>query len=191
MAKLPLGILGPVAGKVGNVVGGSWKGVDYLRSMPASVTNPRTKPQLNQRSRFVLMLRFLQPMLDFIKIGYKAYAKKMSTYNAAMSYNLRNAVTGEFPDVSILYDQVLVSRGNLRSLSAPAVTSPSSGLLEATWVDNTGMGNARSTDKVMVLVYNIDASDVYFNLDAAQRADGSFSLALPDAWLGQQVHVWL
>lgn len=97
MARLPLGILGPVSGKVGNVVGGTWRGIDYLRAMPANVGNPRTEAQLNQRGRFVMMLRFLQPALEFVKVGFKPYAVKMSTYNAAMSYNLRNAMVGAFP----------------------------------------------------------------------------------------------
>ena len=37
MATIKKGILGGVSGKVGNVVGGNWKGVDYLRSLPAEV----------------------------------------------------------------------------------------------------------------------------------------------------------
>ena len=41
MAIISQGILGGISGKIGNVVGGSWKGIDYLRIMPASVANPK------------------------------------------------------------------------------------------------------------------------------------------------------
>ena len=51
MGKISQGILGGVSGKVGNVVGGSWKGIDYLKIMPASVANPQTPAQMDQRSK--------------------------------------------------------------------------------------------------------------------------------------------
>ena len=34
MGKIGKGILGGISGKVANVVGGNWKGIDYLRSKP-------------------------------------------------------------------------------------------------------------------------------------------------------------
>jgi len=40
MGKINQGILGGFSGKVGNVIGGNWKGIDYMRVKPASVANP-------------------------------------------------------------------------------------------------------------------------------------------------------
>jgi hypothetical protein len=40
MGKINQGILGGFSGKVGNVVGGSWKGIEYMRVIPASIANP-------------------------------------------------------------------------------------------------------------------------------------------------------
>jgi hypothetical protein len=191
MGKLSSGILGPVSGKVGNVVGGSWRGIDYLRAMPASVSNPRSPAQLNQRARFLLMLRFLQPMLDFIKIGFKAYARKMSAYNAAMSHNLRNAITGTFPDFEINYSDVLVSRGNLRGVSEASVVSPSASTLQVQWEDNSGMASALAADRVMVVVYNDVKRDVRYDLNAALRSDGEAILTLPAGYSGDEVQVWI
>lgn len=37
MGTIKQGILGGFSGKVGNIVGASWRGIDYIRSMPASV----------------------------------------------------------------------------------------------------------------------------------------------------------
>ena len=42
MGKINQGILGGVSGQVGNVIGGTWKGIDYLRIKPSSVANPKT-----------------------------------------------------------------------------------------------------------------------------------------------------
>ena len=42
MGTISKGILGGFSGKVGTVIGGNWKGIDYMRSKAASVSNPRT-----------------------------------------------------------------------------------------------------------------------------------------------------
>ncbi|MDD2265168.1 MAG: DUF6266 family protein, partial [Bacteroidales bacterium] len=47
MGTIKQGILGGFSGKVGNIVGASWRGIDYIRSMPASVRNPRTVAQVS------------------------------------------------------------------------------------------------------------------------------------------------
>lgn len=191
MAKLPIGILGPVSGKVGNVVGGSWRGIDYLRSMPANVTNPRTEAQLSQRGKFVLMVRFLQPVLEYVRIGFKPYAQKMSTYNAAMSYNMRNALEGKFPDYTIRYEDVLLSRGNLRPVSNLTLAEPNALELQVNWDDNSGMMSASSTDRIMLLVYNLEDRDAFFDLNAGTRGDGQSVITLPSNYSGKEVHVWL
>lgn len=191
MGKLPIGILGPVSGKVGNVVGGRWKGVDYLRAMPASVNNPRTQAQLNQRGRFITMLRFLQAVLGFVRIGFKTYAVKMSPYNAAMSYNIRHGVSGAFPDYSISYDDVLLARGNLRSVSGVSLSSPAPGEVQVAWDDNSSMHHAQSSDRLMVLIYHEAQNDAFYEFNAGVRSDAQLTLQLPNFLSGEQVHVWL
>ena len=52
MGKIKQGILGAVSGKVGGVVGSSWKGIAYLKVLPASVANPNTAAQQTQRGAF-------------------------------------------------------------------------------------------------------------------------------------------
>lgn len=52
MAIMKRGILGGLKGKIGNVVGTSWKGREVLKAMPLSVANPRTSGQVNQRTKF-------------------------------------------------------------------------------------------------------------------------------------------
>jgi hypothetical protein len=103
MGKIPQGILGSLSGKVGSIIGGSWKGIDYIRIKPASVANPRTEGQVNQRNKFTITLEYLQATSDFIKVGYKAFAVKKTEFNAAMSYVLNNAVGGIAPNFTIDY----------------------------------------------------------------------------------------
>jgi len=107
MGTIKKGILGGFSGKVGTVVGASWKGIAYMRSLPQKVKNPRTLGQRMQRSKFALTLALLQPMTAFLRTGWKLYAHKQSPFNAAMSYAINNAVTGTYPDYDIDPSKVL------------------------------------------------------------------------------------
>lgn len=62
MGTIKQGILGGFSGKVGTVIGSSWKGFSYMRGRAQSVKNPRTEGQVEQRSKFALTLDFLKPI---------------------------------------------------------------------------------------------------------------------------------
>jgi hypothetical protein len=101
MGKISRGILGGFSGKVGSIIGATWKGIDYIRIVAANVTNPKTPAQESQRSKFVTVLRFLQPLVAFLRIGFRLYANRMTQFNNAMFYNFHNAIIGVLPNYSI------------------------------------------------------------------------------------------
>ena len=154
MGKISQGILGGFSGKVGNVIGGNWKGIDYMRVKPASVANPQTAGQVDQRTKFSTVLGFLQPLRGFLKVGFRNYAVKMTEFNSAMSYNVQNAIIGDYPDFIIDFEAALISRGGLTAALNPTAGSDLAGSVQFNWVDNSVDGNARPTDRAMVLVYN-------------------------------------
>ncbi len=94
MAKLTESVIGKLSGKIGQVVGASWKGIAVLRVLAGSVANPQTDKQLAQRQKWSVTMHFLQPLSEFLQTGFKAYAVKMSGINAAMKYNIKNALYG-------------------------------------------------------------------------------------------------
>jgi hypothetical protein len=193
MGKISQGVLGGFSGKVGNVVGGSWKGIDYMRIKPASVANPRTAAQVDQRSKFSIVLNFLQPLSEFLRVGFKLYAKKMTQFNSAMSYNLNHAVTGAYPNFSIDYPNVLVSRGQLNGAIGAAATSTNPATVDFTWVDNSGPGRSKAstTDKAMLLLYNASKGIAVYNLDGASRDTGAQSLNTPTDFSGDDVEAFM
>lgn len=191
MGKISQGILGGVSGKVGNVVGGSWKGIDYLRVLPASVANPRTPAQMDQRSKFITVINFLQPIKDFIRVGFKNYAIKMTQFNSAMSYNVKNAITGEYPDYTIDYTKALVSRGSLAPALNGTASSTVAGLVTFEWDDNSGDGNAQSSDKALLVVHNPVKNEAVFILDGVNRVTGVQEVTVPDNYSGDTVHVYI
>ena len=191
MGKIGRGILGGVSGKVANVVGARWKGIDYIRAKPQSVANPRTLLQVNQRTKFALVLRFLQPNLNFIKIGYKNYAVKKSQFNSAMSFILNNAIIGVSPDFEIDYSLALLSRGNLAGALNPVFDLTTPGQVQFSWDDNSTDGNALATDKVMVVAYNPLKGESVYLTEGATRADLSQTVIIPNSYAGDDLELFI
>lgn len=179
MGTIKQGILGGFSGKVGTVIGGNWKGISYMRSIPQSVKNPRTDGQVNQRTKFTVALDFLKPMTGLIQVGFKLYAQKQTGFNAAMSYILNNAITGTSPDFSVDYNLALVSRGSL------------TGAVNITWDDNSGIGNGVATDRALIVALNPSSGESVFDAGGNQRTSGSEDISVPAYWVGETVEVFL
>ncbi|MHB9055777.1 MAG: DUF6266 family protein [Paludibacteraceae bacterium] len=189
MAKINQGILGGFSGKIGNIVGGNWKGINYMRIL-TKPTNPNTEKQVNQRTKFTTALSFLQPITPFLRVGYKLFTAKQTAFNAAMSNVLTNGITGEAPNLELVYSAISVSKGTLTP-AVNAAFSYDSGEITITWDDNSGIGTAKATDKAMYVVYNPAKVDAVFEIAGADRSLKSQVADLPIEWIGDTVHVYL
>lgn len=158
MGRISQGILGGFSGRVGIVVGSNWKTVHYMRALAVSVNNPRTDKQQHQRTKFGMTVAFLKAINPYIRVGYKDYTRRQSSFNAAMSYIIRNAVKGEGLNLSIDYAKVLVSRGSLMP-AFNAKSTVAGNKVTFTWTDNSGMGDARGTDVAMPLAIYLGFAD--------------------------------
>jgi hypothetical protein len=191
MGTIKKGILGGFSGTVGNVVGANWKGIDYMRIKPADVTNPNTDLQSTQRLKFAAVIRFLQPMTEYIRVGYKGYAVKMSAFNAAFSYNYHEALTGVYPNFEIDYPKALVSRGNLQGAHNPSIGSELAGSVSVAWTNNSGSSLANDSDVALVVLFNPLSSQAIYLLNAGMRADEHVDITVPSEFSGQTVHGYL
>lgn len=190
MGTIKQGILGGFSGKVGTVIGSSWKGISYMRGRAQSVKNPRTEGQVEQRSKFALTLDFLKPITAYVRTGYKTYASKQTAFNAAMSYIVKNAVSGAFPNYTLDFSQVLVSRGSLtQPLNANATMAASK--VSISWTDNSGQGNAQPIDVAMPLAFNTDKGEAVFSTNSDTRADQLAELTFPADWVGDTVEIYI
>ncbi|MDR1679219.1 MAG: DUF6266 family protein [Prevotellaceae bacterium] len=190
MGTIKKGILGGFSGKVGTVVGGSWKGISYMRSLPQNVKNPRTVGQISQRTKFALALALLKPMTGFLRTGWKLYAHRQSPFNAAMSYTLANAITGTYPDYEIDPSKGLASRGSLTP-AANATAELDNRDLVFTWDDNSGVNSAKQTDKALIAVLNPAKEEAVTDTAGAERVTGTQAVELPAGWSGDEVHAYL
>jgi hypothetical protein len=187
MATNEKGLLGGFSGKVGTVAGGSWNGIDYMRGNPTHISNPRTVAQQDQRARMSAMIKFLSPLKDFLRLGFKSKAVKMSAFNAATSYNLAHAVIGNFPDYEIDYSKLMVSQGKLPGAVNPQIISTASGQIKFTWDDNSSDRDASPDDRAILLVYNPQKESTVTSFGESFRASGSQTIDLPGSMEGEEL----
>lgn len=191
MAKIPDGLSGRLSGKIGPVVGASWRGINYVRARPkrGKTKKPLTVKQQEQHAKFILLQRFQMNMKELIMLGYKKHAVRMTEMNSALSFHMKNAVTGEHPDLQIVYSQILVSRGDLPNVPAATVSSTATGQLAFSWKSNSKTGMAKDTDKAIVVAYCEELSSCVHQVIFSRKEENAI-LGVP-LFSGYTVHTWL
>lgn len=190
MGKIKRGILGGFTGRVGTVVGSTWKDVSYMRALALSVNNPRTQKQQAQRGKLSVSMAFLRVIVPYVRVGYRTLARQCTAFNAAMSYIMRNAICGNAPQLEVDYERALVARGTLMPVFNATATL-ADGKLTFAWKDNSFMGDALPGDLAMPLVFNKKRGKALYDFDAATRADATLQLELPEGWADEPLAVYL
>lgn len=190
MGTINKGILGGFSGKVGTVIGGSWKGIEYMRSKSNRSSFVPSEKQVEQQLRFALIMRFLQPMSGLLDISFRNFAIRMTGMNSAFGYNLKNAITGVSPLFEVNYALALVSRGDLPNALAPAVTSGAGSLLTFSWTDNSGVGTAKTTDQAILVAYCPVLKQAVFTTAGGERGSLTGELNLLP-FSGEAVETWI
>jgi hypothetical protein len=191
MATITEGINGGFSGKYGTGIGYKWRDINCVRSMPVSVSNPRSQGQLDHRAKLATIVQFLKPITPFLRIGFDSQGVRMSAFNAAVRYNYRNALTGVYPDVVLDISKVLVSCGTLTGALNPAVSSTSACQVDFTWENNSNGMAARSSDRVLLVVYNPHLHVVVTVEGGNNRASGMQSVTVPLSFKGDELQCYV
>ena len=122
MARIYKGILGGFSGKVGTVVGATWRGIDIMRSRPKRTNRIPTLGQAEQRERFSLIIDFLSGIRPLLRSFFGQPAAEKSKSNLATAYHITKAVAGVFPGFTIDFPKVIISKGELLGLQDMTVS---------------------------------------------------------------------
>ena len=172
MGRIQFGSLGPINGKVGNIVISSWKGKPYVKSAPGERTKPPTQKEMANRKKWAMAHAWLQPVTEFVRVGFKGYTDTVEGFIAAKSYLLKNAFEGEAPDFRINPALVKVSSGELPLPQQINVTQNTNKELKFTWAISD-IEFANRYDQVMLLAYDIEGGYAYTRLTGQLRMNGS------------------
>ena len=190
MGTIKQGVLGGFSGKVGTVVGASWKGTAYMRGIATHTKNPRTPKQIEQRTKMEFARNFLQQAQEFLNVGLKDVAKHQSPLNYAVSQMVRNAILGDYPDYAPDYTKLVWSHG---LLTPPVVETvyANDDALDFLWVDNSDQGNAKADDISMVVVCNEEKKEIAYFMNGYTRSIQSTHCELPESWVDDHVHIYI
>ncbi|SEK77877.1 DUF6266 family protein [Parapedobacter koreensis] len=191
MAILKNGPNGGFSGKVGSIVGYQWRGKDVIRGLPRFSSKPRTPDQLANQLKMTLTQRFLQRVIQFIRVGFRHEADRrvMSAFNVAMSYNKKQAIVGEYPDLAFDYRKALVSMGSVPPVKDGTARWVDGGL-ELQWTNDTGEGNAGGRDYLLAVLFFPDDEVCEFRFNGASRTEGRDVIAVRPMFVGKPVHVY-
>ena len=185
------GILGPFSGKIGTVVGATWRGKFVMRSLPTKTDRTPTEDQQLQRDKFTVVSEFLTPIGSVITRYYGRSGGFTTRRNQAMSYHMKEAVEYVDPNFEILYNKVQIAKGDLLGVQNPAVNALGGGTIEYSWDDNSGQGSAKATDQLVIVMY-APAEKLYFTLlNATSRSEGAATINLPAYFTGLEVQSWI
>jgi len=182
MATINHGVMGGFSGAVGTVVGGNWNGIDYMRAKRSALKDAKSAAQMDQRARFITVIQVLRSFKAFLPVGFKNHKKGLTAFNAAVSCNMQNALTGVSPDYSIDYSKLKVSMGPLPGALNPAVVAGPAGELLFTWENNYDKIGAMANDKALFMVYNADSKKSVVLLEGNSRMSGSQAVVLPNGF---------
>lgn len=191
MGKYKNGINGPFSGKVGSVVGSSWHEVDYMRGMPnVPRTKKSTEPQIDQQSVLSVASHFMSSMKNAIQFGFNVGKTGQSFYSSASSYLMKNAIDKTTSPFSIIYSEVLVTKGEYPGAKNASAVAGGAGEIVFSWKDNTGIGVAKAKDKVVLFIYSSRQNAFYFKYGLAYRSDETVSLNV-DVFKGETVQTYI
>lgn len=180
-----------LSGTIGDRVYYQRNGISYSRSKPVRCKNPQTPAQQAQRAKMNVILKFLKPCKEFVRIGFQAKAKNMSEFNYATSFLYKNALTGKYPDLSIDYSKVLLSMGNLDGPFEPMIALVSPCEIEFSWQINIDTYNYFLNDRAMALVYNPAKQETIIITDGNSRISMRQMVTLPPTFAGDEVVCYL
>jgi len=192
MARLSSGILGPIHGKLGSVVGAKWKQTAYLRTMPVDRKDSKraTVKQIACREKFKFVQEWLVPFYPYVTVGFRNYAKDKTEINSAFSKNYHLATMGVYPDLSIDYTKVILSRGHLPRLYAVQHQLVAPDMLSLTWQQNRN-DDSSYDDQVMLVVYSRELKMVDGFIGGRSRTELKCDFRLNPKLVGRSLDVYV
>lgn len=174
MGKFHNGVLGTMTGKVGGVVGRTWKGINTVASYQPNVSNPRTNSQMAQRGKLSALTTLASQMnTGFIKPLWDRDAKKMSGFNAFIQANMANV-----SDLGVIdFAKLIASKGKM---AAPYNFNllPVGDVVTATFSNAVTDAYGLASDRVYCAIIDADTKEVFVSSGVATRSQGTLAFEI-------------
>ena len=191
MSQHDLGVMGKFYGKIGVIVGFTWKGLQVARAYISRVANPKTNAQELVRTRFAAAGHLASMFLPAITVGLKnlASGRKSTDVGEFVRLNwakIQAATPGEY---TIDYTGLVIAKGGLCGVGfgSPQFDDPLEVAIDIT--PNLDGYKANANDKVYILVYCPELESTLLPTPTS-RSTNSVTIPVPSSWNGQKVYCW-
>ncbi|QNK64807.1 hypothetical protein H7F33_10145 [Pedobacter sp. PAMC26386] len=195
MAILQQGPLGTFTGKIGSIVISKWKNSYVGKNKAKPSSKAATELQVNQRSKFKIVGKFLRSFSDIVPYSFQNLTKNTTAMNEAMRYNLLNSVGGVSPNYTLNYANVKLSdpknRTEIDNGFEPVMTALPQAKIKISWKMDEIPNNdeTKPTDKAYAFFYHPERKVFVFST-RVQRSKLTLDADLPRIFLGE-VHGWI
>lgn len=165
--------------------------IEFLKFLDKG-TNPGTATlYLPERDKLRKIIDFFEILFYLLDACYQYFKKRRANAGGAAIRNLTNALTGEFPDVSIDFSKVSILEGPLALPCGAMHHTDGSNLLSFSWCACT-QSNSNQNDELMGLIYCPELHQLWCEQNLGiRRADKFCTIEAPGEFEGKEVHVWL
>lgn len=192
MAKLKSGLLGPVSGKIGPVVGSSWKNINYVKEKPKKKGKKlrRTPAQLANEKKFTFIQQWFVPFYPYITVGFAQHASDRTEINAAFSANFKTVFNGTWPDITVDYSKLMISQGELLGLNLVTIHRTGTLTVNLVW-ERSAQRNVSFDDQLMLVLYSPELKITDGFIGGVRRNTLSYSHEMDPIMTGQAVEAYL
>ncbi|SMC94534.1 DUF6266 family protein [Pedobacter nyackensis] len=187
MGVIKNGILGGFKGKTGTVVGYKLKDQDIIRGVGDGRKAPFTNGELKNQSKFGVSQRWLQPLTEFLRVGYKDYNTRYEGFVAAKSYISKNAIKQDDAGFHVDPELALLSYGDMDLAEKATAVSESPNTVTFKWSG----GKSEYDDRAMFVLYDIDGQDAEFDTAAVKRELKTGVFNTSESFSGRSVHAYI
>ena len=191
MGLIKQGILGGFRKKTGSVVGAYWRKLDVIKALPRSSGKPATQPQIEHKQKFALVTAFLSKAGGLIDVGFRS-DDTVTPMNRALSYHLKEAVIGVYPDYTIDMEKFKYSVGSLELPDTVSVELVIERKIRFGWDRTTETDKyINPSDTVTVVAYNSAKQRFVKQVATTTRGTGEYELQFPEAFDGEEVDLYI
>ena len=173
MAELKKGLFNGSSGRIGNLISYERNGKYFVRTRPVKVKQPNTEKQLQARMRFSLLQPINALLKEILRYGFATDEKARPAYSAALSWNLKHAISGTYPDLEVNYEQLRIFNGS-RALPTDIRLDNKGNELQIQWTCNTE-GQAYAKDRAALILFSLENNFSELRLEAAKRTEERLS----------------
>ncbi len=182
-------LFGLISGRIGNMVGVIINGKQHFRQLPIKNTAKPSQKQIIQRARFGFAMKFLNPLNSVIRIGFKSSQNSKSPQNRAMSLLLNNVIEGEYPDYTINFEKLQLSKGPIELCDSAIVKIKDQNIVYH-WEDSEEIIDHHKKENALLVAITHDYQ-VMYSINEYTRNDQTGKLSLPEVPSGTKIHCYL